>query len=231
MHGLNVTVIGERFAVVVLLCAFICIRVQGSIVLSDVTQETGITFKHTDGGSGERYLVETVSAGLALLDYDNDGDVDIYFLNGALLKGAKVDSKPRNRLYRNDGWLDLYVTSYQRQLATLYRNLGDGQFEDVSLATVAGAATYGHVTWGTCIADRDHDGHRDIFVAYGHLQNNVGLYDDTGMYLAENIVLMNTGTGKFMEVSKDSGNGLRVKLSSRAAGMWPRTLSAALMRK
>ena len=105
MPCVNVTVIGECFAMVAMLCAFFDAQAQGSIVLSDVTQETGITFKHTDGGSGERYLVETVSAGLALLDYDNDGDVDIYFLNGAPLKGAKVDSKPRNRLYRNDGGL------------------------------------------------------------------------------------------------------------------------------
>ena len=428
-----VRVIGARFAVGVLLSAFICARAQGSIVLTDVTQETGITFTHTDGGSGERHLVETVSAGLALLDYDNDGDVDIYFLNGAPLKGTKVDPKPRNRLYRNDGgmtfsdvtreagvgdegfglgiaagdydndgdvdiylnnyganvlyrnngngsftdvtqeagvangfrvgsgvcfldmdkdgdldlyvsnyldfsyekhvpltmagvpvyanprfykpvpdnlyrnngdgtftdvtresgigasvgwgmgvvcadydndgdtdiivandvaenflwqndgtgkfvevglmtglaydfhgegqgsmgvdcgdydndgWLDFYVTSYQRQLATLYRNLGDGQFEDVSLATAAGAATYAHVTWGNGIVDLDNDGHRDIFVVCGHLQDNVGLYDDTGTYLAENIVLMNTGQGKFIDVSKDSGSGLRVKLSSRGA--------------
>ena len=93
-----VRVIGARFAVGVLLSAFICARAQGSIVLTDVTQETGITFKHTDGGSGDRHLVETVRAGLALLDYDSDGEVDIYFLNGAPLKGKKVDPSPRNRL-------------------------------------------------------------------------------------------------------------------------------------
>ena len=154
---------------VVLLCAFICARAQGSIVLSDVTQETGITFKHTDGGSGERYLVETVSAGLALLDYDNDGDMDIIvandvaenflwqndgtgkFVEVGLMTGLAYDFHGEGQGsmgvdcgdYDNDGWLDLYVTSYQRQLATLYRNLGDGHFEDVSLASVAGAATYG----------------------------------------------------------------------------------------
>ncbi|MCH8215685.1 MAG: ASPIC/UnbV domain-containing protein [Planctomycetes bacterium] len=70
---------------------------------------------------------------------------------------------------------------------------------------------------GNGIADLDNNGHRDIFVACGHLQDNVGLYDDTGTYLAENIVLMNTGKGKFTDVSKDSGNGLKVKLSSRGA--------------
>jgi len=434
LHGMTVTVTRESLAVVLLVGVLVCTRAQGSIVLSDVTKDTGITFKHTDGGSGNRYVMETVCAGVAMLDYDNDGDVDIYFLNGAPLKGAEFDFKPKNRLYRNngglkfsdvtseagvgdegfglgvaagdydndgdadvylnnyganvlyrnngngtfsdvtpeagvangfqvgagacfldmdkdgdldlyvanylefsydkhvaftvagvpvyanpryykpardnmyrnngdgtftgvtresgigssagwgmgtvcadcdndgdtdiftandvsenflwqndgtgrfeevglitgiacdfhgegqgsmgvdcgdydnDGLLDFYVTSYQRQLATLYRNLGDGQFEDVSLAAVAGAATYRHVTWGTTIADLDNDGHRDIFVACGHLQDNIGLYDDTGTYLAENVVLRNTGVGKFMDVTKDSGNGLRVKRSSRGAG-------------
>ena len=192
LHGLNVTVIGERFAVVVLLCAFIYIRVQGSIVLSDVTQETGITFKHTDGGSGERYLVETVSAGLALLDYDNDGDVDIYFLNGALLKGAKVDSKPRNRLYRNDGGLTFTDVTREARVGhegfglgvaagdydndgdvdiylnnyganVLYRNNGNGSFTDVTRE--AGVANGSQVGSGACFLDMDRDGDLDLYVS------------------------------------------------------------------
>ena len=71
-------------------------RAQGPIVLRDVTRQTGITFRHTDGSSGSRYIVETVSAGLALFDYDGDGDVDIYFLNGAPLRGARFDVPPIN---------------------------------------------------------------------------------------------------------------------------------------
>ena len=56
---------------------------------------------HTDGSNGQRYVVETVTAGLALFDYDNDGDVDIYFINGAPLKGTRSDTVPKNELYRN----------------------------------------------------------------------------------------------------------------------------------
>ena len=56
---------------------------QSAICLHDVTSETGITFRHTDGSSGRRYIVETVSAGLATFDYDGDGCIDIYFPNGA----------------------------------------------------------------------------------------------------------------------------------------------------
>ena len=51
-----------------------------SIRLHDVTNETGINFRHNDGSHGNYYIVETMSAGLALFDYDGDGDIDIYFL-------------------------------------------------------------------------------------------------------------------------------------------------------
>src|SRR4030042_2075576 len=95
----------------VLLCISACAHADGTIVFSDVTKETGITFIHTDGGSGQRYIVESVSSGLALFDYDGDGDVDIYFLNGAPLKGTKFDKAPKNELYRNEGgWRFTNVT-------------------------------------------------------------------------------------------------------------------------
>ncbi|MHC4698809.1 MAG: CRTAC1 family protein [Planctomycetota bacterium] len=404
------------------------------IELRDVTRQTGITFKHTDGGCGKRYVVETVSAGLALFDYDGDGDVDIYFLNGAPLKGASVDVTPTNALYRNDGdwkftdvtnragvgdrgyglgvavgdydndgdgdlylnnygpnvlyrndgdgtftdvtaeagvanghqvgagacWLDMdqdgdldlyvsnyvkfsyepplvrtaggfpiyggpkdyphtpdtlyrnngdgtfanvseesgvgghrgsgmgivcadydndadtdifvandvagnflfqndgtgrfeevglasgfaydfgggaqgsmgvdcsdydndglldfHLTSYQHEFATLYKNLGDGLLEDVTRMTGAGEGSRAYVTWGTGFVDFDNDGDRDLFMACGHVQDNVERYDDTSTYHTRNILLMNTGDGRFVNVSAYSGDGLLVKLSSRSAG-------------
>jgi hypothetical protein len=119
--------------------------------------------------------------------------------------------------FDNDGLLDFYVTSYQSQLTTLYKNLGDGLFEDVTLTTGAGAATLAYVTWGNSFVDFDNDGDRDIFVACGHLQDNVERYDDTTTYLTRNVLLMNTGDGKFVNVSDTSGDGMDVKLSSRGA--------------
>jgi hypothetical protein len=420
--------------ILILPCAFSHAQAKSKIILTDATKETRITFKHTDGSSGKHYVVETVSAGLALFDYDNDGDVDIYFLNGAPLKGTKSNALPKNVLYRNegnwkftdvtertglgdtgyglgvavadydndgdpdvylnnygpnvlyrnngdgtftdvtkpagvdngfqvgagacfldmdkdgdldlyvanylefsydkhvakttrgvpvyanpryypplpdnlyrnngdgtftdvskvagiaehagwgmgtvcgdydndgdtdifiandvaenflfmndgfgkfeevalvsgvafdvggnsqgsmgvdcgdydnDGLLDFYMTSYQQQLTALYKNLGNGTFQEVNLITGAGAGTHPYVTWGNSFVDFDNDGDRDIFVACGHLQDNIELFDDTSSYFVRNILLMNTGDGKFVNVSEESGDGMKIKLSSRGAG-------------
>ena len=59
-----------------------------------MTAETGIDFVHTDGGGGRKYIVEYVASGLATFDYDNDGLIDIYFLNGRPLPGQ---SRKRSR--------------------------------------------------------------------------------------------------------------------------------------
>jgi len=425
---------GRIIVILILLCAFSHAQAKSTIKLTDVTKETRITFRHTDGSSGRRYIMETVSAGLALFDYDDDGDVDIYFLNGAPLKGTKFDELPKNAFYRNegnwkftdvteqsglgdtgyglgvavadydndgdldvylnnygpnvlyrnngdgtftdvtkqagvdngfqvgagacfldmdrdgdldlyasnylefsydihvtkttmgvpvyanpryyqplpdtlyrnngdgtftdvskasgvgnhagwgmgmvcgdydndgdtdifiandvaenflfrndgsgkfeevalitgvaydvsgssqgsmgvdcgdydnDGWLDFYMTSYQQQLTALYKNLGNGTFQEVNLITGAGAGTHPYVTWGNSFVDFDNDGDRDILVACGHLQDSIELFDDTSSYFVRNILLMNTGDGKFVDVSEDGGDGMKVKLSSRGAG-------------
>jgi hypothetical protein len=117
----------------------------------------------------------------------------------------------------DDGQLDFYTTSYQRQLATLYRNIGDGTFEDATRRTGAGTGTYPLVTWGTALLDLDNDGDRDIFIACGHLIDNVDHFDSTTSYHARNIVLMNTGNGKFVNVSDRCGDGLAPRHSSRGA--------------
>jgi hypothetical protein len=126
---------------------------QCPIQLNDITKETGITFKHMDGSSGRYYIMETVSAGLALFDYDGDGDVDIYFLNGSPLPGKKFKVSPRNALYRNDGkW----------------------KFTDVTGKAGVGDTGYG---LGVAVADYDNDGDPDIYL------NNYGpnvMYRNTG---------------------------------------------------
>ena len=405
----------------------------GPIQLCDVTRETGITFKHTDGSSGRRYIVEAMSAGLALFDYNADGRIDIYFLNGAPMQGTKVETPPRNALYRNegnwkftdvteeaavgdtgfglgvtvgdydndgdpdlylnnfgpnvlyrnngngtfsdvtdeagvqngslvgagacfldmdkdgdldlyaanyldfsydlhversyeglpvypsprdyepipdtlyrnngdgtftdvseqsgvamhagtgmgtvcadydsdgdtdvfvlndvgenfffendgsgkfeevgvfigaaynyyglenasmgadcgdydnDGHLDFIMTSYQGDMPVLYRNMGDRRFEDVTAVTGAGAGAYPHVNWGTGLVDFDNDGDLDIFIANGHTEDNIDVRDETTSYRAPNLLLVNTGDGKFTNMSDRSGNGLLPVFASRGA--------------
>ena len=67
--------------------------VKGPIQLTDVSDQAGIDFVHSDGSGGMRYIVEPMCAGLATFDYDLDGLIDVYFLNGAPMKGTKV-SRP-----------------------------------------------------------------------------------------------------------------------------------------
>ncbi len=113
---------------------------EGKMQFTDVSSDCGITFVHTDGGSGQRYIVESVVAGLALFDYDNDGWIDVYFLNGAPLEGTEVDRRPSNALYRNNG---------------------DFTFTDVTEVAGVGDTGYG---LGVVAADYDQDGDDDLFI-------------------------------------------------------------------
>lgn len=181
--------------------------------------------------------------GMICADYDNDGDTDIIVGNdlrpnfvfqndgkghfkevGAML-GLAYDAMGNVHGtmgvecadWNNDGYLDFFMTAYQRELATLYQSRRGAYFEDITRQTGAGNGTYPNVTWGTGVVDFDCDGNRDIFIACGHLIDNVEKFDDTTSYEARNIVQRNTGRGKFVNVSDQCGDGLLPKLSSRGA--------------
>ena len=141
---------------------------------------------------------------LAAMAYDEHGEVQ-----GSM--GVELGD------YNNDGWLDLCVTAYQDQWGPFYRNLGDGFFEDVTVQTGAGAGTVSSVTWGSGLVDFDQDGFRDLFIACGHLQPNIESYDDRTTYNQVNRLYRNNGKGRFVDVSNQSGPGLKVKLTSRGA--------------
>ena len=227
------------------------------IQLRDVTRETGITFVHTDGSSGQRYIVETVASGLAVFDYDNDGDVDIYFLNGAKLGNnpgvARTTSVPRNALWRNDGnWKftdvtersglgdtnfsvgvatadydndgdqDVYISNFGPN--KLYRNNGDGTFSDVTKK--AGVENGDKkIGAGVTFLDIDHDGDLDLFAAHYvdfTYENHRGVrfsghpaYAGPLDYRPTPFSLFrNNGDGTFADVSAESGVG-----NYRGAGM------------
>lgn len=162
------------------------------IQLTDVTSGSGIGFRHNHGGSGQGYIVEGMVAGLVLFDFDGDGWIDIYFLNGAPLKGTMVDVAPRNALYRNNqDWTFTDVTEqagvgdlgfglgvtagdydndgdpdlYLNNFGpnVLYRNNGDGTFSDVTSA--AGVVNGNKVGAGACFLDIEGDGDLDLYVS------------------------------------------------------------------
>ena len=176
-------------------------------------------------------------------DYDNDGDTDIivgndamanfvwqndgkgHFTEVGLLTGLAYD---RNGIglgtmgvdcadMDNDGLLDFYMTSYEQQWTTLYHNDDAGFFTDVTHTTSAGEGTYHEVTWGLGLPDLNHDGHRDVFIACGHLQDNIHLWNDSKTFEAQNRVIMNLGNRKFRDVTLEAGSGMTPKLSSRGA--------------
>lgn len=161
------------------------------ITLTDVTEQSGIDFCHTDGGTGQRYIIESVVAGVALFDYDGDGCIDIYFLNGA--PGPDTPrTAPPNALYRNngdwsftdmtsqagvgdrgfglgvtagdfdnDGDQDLYLNNSGPNV--LYRNNGDGTFTDMT--NRAGVGNGDRVGAGASFLDIEGDGDLDLYAA------------------------------------------------------------------
>ncbi len=204
-------------------------RNSGDGTFADVSKSSGIG-EHVGAGMG------TVAA-----DIDNDGDTDIIVANDdwgnflfrndgnghfeevGLSSGLAYDinGAPQSSMgvtsgdYNNDGWLDIEMTSYQTELATLYENIQGEFFDDVTRATGAGSGTLVDVTWGNGFADFDNDGDRDLFVACGHVNDNVEKFSDVATYAARNVVLENDGSGKFTDVSEVAG--LSVKAVSRGA--------------
>ena len=168
--------------------------------LTDITASTGITFEHLSSPE-QKYIVESMSGGVALIDYDRDGWPDIYFTNAQSVEMALSGKKARSALYHNnrDGtftdvtdkagvaypcWAQgAVVGDYNNDgwpdlLVTcfggviLYRNNGDGTFTDVTKA----AGLSGDRQWatGAAFGDYDADGWQDLFVSHYvdfHLDN------------------------------------------------------------
>jgi hypothetical protein len=119
---------------------------------ADITEQAGVNFKHVSSPE-KRYIVESMSGGVALFDYDNDGRLDIYFVNSLTVDLLKSKGKTRS---------------------VLYRNLGDGTFADVT-----DKAGVGDVGWGmgAAVADYNNDGFEDLYVTCvgpNHLLKNNG---------------------------------------------------------
>ena len=123
----------------------------GSFRFTDVTERSGIHFRHNAGKAGQKFLPETMGPGVALLDYNNDGKLDILFVNGR-------DWHPQGR----------------KTLCALYRNNGNGTFTDVTAGSGLDISMYG---LGASAADYDNDGRTDVYITAldgDHLFHNEG---------------------------------------------------------
>jgi tetratricopeptide (TPR) repeat protein len=140
-------------------------RGDGRIVLEDISSEALINFSYDCGNDANLFIADTMGGGVGLIDHDGDGWLDVYFVNGCSLPFDPGLPPRPNRLYRN---------------------LGDGTFEDVTgRAGVAGEG-YG---MGCAVGDFDDDGHDDLFV--------------TG--LDRTILYRNRGDGTFEDVTRAAG--------------------------
>jgi hypothetical protein len=141
------------------------------------SRETGLLFRYVSGREGQRWAIESLGTGIGFIDYNNDGLLDVYFTQGHYLPKSQREQ--------------------ERVGDQLFRNRGDGTFEDVTAAAGCGETGYGQ---GVAVGDCNNDGWDDIFVAnYGG-----------------NVLYRNNGDGTFTDVTAESGLN-----NSPYADSWP----------
>ncbi len=158
---------GAGAVAAVLACGLVVSGAPETIRFTDVTREAGIDFLHVNGSSPDKHLVETMGSGGLFFDYDNDGWIDIFLVDGGSLADPAVDRKARPRLYRNRG---------------------NGTFEDTTARSNIRHTGYG---MGACAGDVDNDGWIDLYV--------------TGF--GGNVLYRNRGDGTFVDVTRSAGVG------------------------
>jgi hypothetical protein len=143
------------------------------VTFTDIAAQVGLVHSTIYGGiDRKRFIIETNGSGVALVDVDNDGWLDALVLSGTRLK--------------EDAREDATFASGDAPTNRLYRNLGNGRFEDVTER--AGLRRTGWAS-GVCAADYDNDGWTDLFVTY----------------FGQNVLYRNTGGGKFADVTRAAG--------------------------
>ncbi|MFE8032924.1 CRTAC1 family protein [Thiohalocapsa marina] len=124
------------------------------VPFTDITAQAGIAFVHVNGAYGERLMPETIGSGAAFFDYDRDGDQDLFLVNSREWDAHRTRGQPpTQRLYRNDG---------------------NGRFDDVTAEAGLDLVSYG---MGVAVGDYDGDGWRDLYLTSlnaNHLLRNVG---------------------------------------------------------
>ena len=184
--------------------------------------------------------------GAVFTDYDLDGDLDLFaagdgtpnllyqneegqLVEAGLMAGTAYNREGKSEAgmgvavgdYDNDGAFDFFLTNFYLETNTLYHNEGDGFFLDRTAAARLSAPSLARLAWGAVFFDWDLDGDQDLFVANGHMDDNVELFAET-TYAQPNQLFRNDGTAGFVDISDAAGPGLAASQSSRGAapGDW-----------
>jgi len=206
---------------------------NGDGTFTDVSKSSGVGAK---GGNG---------LGVVTFDYDNDGWQDIFIANdhmpnylfhnnrdgtfrevgyaagvavsgeGQFEAGMGTDAADTT----GNGRLDLIVTHLDMQLARLYQNLGDQTFDDATFRSKISYGTFHMSGFGTRFLDYDNDGFRDLFIANGHVPDNIQRYHAATQYAEPKLMFRNHGRGIFENVSDQLGPDFTLPRVSRGAAV------------
>jgi enediyne biosynthesis protein E4 len=151
----------------------------------EITEEAGIKFVHASGAKGEKLLPETMGSGAAFLDYDGDGDQDLFLVNSCPWPGQETATHTTQALYRNDG---------------------HGHFEDVTVEARLNQTFYGQ---GVAVGDFDNDGDPDLFVTglggcYLYRNDGKGHFDDVTQELNAHVGDAWYTSAAFVDVDNDT---------------------------
>src|SRR5436305_3088597 len=146
------------------------------VQFTDITEQTRIDFTQESSATSNKYLIETMGGGVALLDYDNDGRLDIFFTNGARLEDPMPEGKQPDK-------------SDRKYWNRLYHQNADGTFADVTERAGLSGMPQNYYGMGAAVGDYDNDGFEDLYVTgYGG-----------------NTLYHNNGNGTFTDVTKTAG--------------------------
>ena len=206
---------------------------NGDGTFTDVSKSSGVALKPGNG------------LGIVTFDFDDDGWQDIFIANdhmpnslfrnnrdgtfreigymagvavsedGLFEAGMGTDAADTT----GDGRLDLIVAHLDMQLARIYRNLGDQTFEDATFHSKLSYATYHVSTFGARFMDYDNDGTRDLFLANGHVLDNIQRYHSETQYAEPKLMFRNNGRGIFENVSDRLGPDFQLPRVSRGAAV------------
>jgi len=200
----------------------------------DGTFEDVTTKAHIDQTDGH------YAFSVSTLDYNDDGWPDIYvacdstpsilyrnnrdgtFTDVAVVSGAAFNEDGREQAgmgatigdYNGDGRPDIFKTNFSDDNSTLYRNNGDGTFDDVTSAAGLGLYTK-YLGWGTMFLDFDNDSWPDLLLVNGHVYPEVDKNNLGSNYEEPRILYHNLGKGTFADISASAGPGINMHASSR----------------